>query len=96
MSEGKHTPRWVSEDQIGPPKRCHVAQVFGGDGEPLAFLDPTDPPSIASDRARLFAAAPELLDATKQAYEQMLHLYGKVGLTNLLRDVIDKAEGRDE
>lgn len=44
--------------------------------------------------ARLIAAAPELLDAAKQAYEQMLHLYGKVGLTNLLRDVIAKAEGR--
>lgn len=63
-----------------------VLASFDGDG------DGPDDQSIAD--ARLIAAAPDLLEAVKQAHEQMLHLYGKVGLTNLLRDVIAKAEGR--
>lgn len=69
MNEVKHTPGWESTEQVGPPRHCQMAQVFGEDGQALAAVEPTDPPSIASDRARLIAAAPEMLAGIDWALE---------------------------
>ncbi len=64
MSEMKLTG-WTSTEQQGLPRHCYMAQVFAEDGMALASLEPTDPPSIASERARLIAAAPEMYEALK-------------------------------
>lgn len=55
---------WVATEQSGAPGHCFVAQVFGHAG-PVAQIEPTEDPAIATANARLIAAAPELLEALK-------------------------------
>lgn len=53
---------WVATEQSGTPGHCFVAQVFGHAG-PVARIEPTEDPAIATANARLIAAAPDLLEA---------------------------------
>lgn len=61
------TGGWTFSPQDGTPGHCHLAQVWDGQGRALATIEPTDDPAVASDRARLIAAAPELLHALETA-----------------------------
>ena len=53
---------WVATGQSGTPGHCFVAQVFGNAG-PVANIESTEDPAIATANARLIAAAPDLLSA---------------------------------
>ena len=103
MTESKHTPGpWEvrqreADDMFAVDEFTSYVSgfdIFGPEDRPI--VGPYGIPALETDErnAALIAAAPDLLEAVKQAHEQMLHLYGKVGLTNLLRDVIAKAEGQ--
>jgi hypothetical protein len=52
--------------QIGKPRHCNLAQVFGPDGKSVATLDATDNPQIASDRARIICVALEAARRTQR------------------------------
>lgn len=54
---------WIWTPQTGGIGHCDMAQIFDADGNALAFVEVTDNAKLASDRARLIAAAPKLKDA---------------------------------
>ncbi len=58
---------WTHSPQIGDDKACFRALVLGVDGRTVATLEITNDERVATDYARLFAAAPEMLDVLKLA-----------------------------
>lgn len=68
---------------------CNQAQVWDIDGNSLAIIEPHNDENIASDYAKLFAAAPALLNACIEAEKHHQGLHSEIG--NHLRQVIRKA-----
>lgn len=52
-------------EQIGLPGHCLQAQVFDALGNSVACIEPSFEPQVATDTAKLFAAAPDLLAFAK-------------------------------
>ncbi len=102
----KHAPGPLSfSAQTGPAGHCFIAQVWGPDGCSVAEIVPTEDRVEATAYARLFAAAPELLEACRRADAGISDW--KLGeaispvaadyvaaVQNALRAAIEKAEGR--
>lgn len=58
-----HTPGPLTfTPQIGDEEACFRALVFGADGNVIATMEITNDERVATDYARLFAAAPEVRD----------------------------------
>lgn len=53
---------WTYSTQVGSPRHCHVAQVWGADGFILADLEATKDETEASANALLISKAPEMLE----------------------------------
>ena len=58
---------WTHSTQVGVPAHCFCAQVWDADGVSVATIEPTTDPADATATARLFAAAPDLLEALREA-----------------------------
>jgi hypothetical protein len=58
---------WSCSRQSGTPGHCFVAQVWDVDGNSIACMDATTDEELATSRARLMAAAPQLLQSLLHA-----------------------------
>lgn len=63
-----HTPGPLTfSPQIGNKEACFRALVFGADGNVIATMEITNDERVATDYARLFAVAPEMLESLQAA-----------------------------
>lgn len=69
---------WSHSEQNGKPGHCLLAQVWDEDGNTLACVEPTENEEVASERARLLSAAPDLLAALRTARQ---YVVGTIHLT---------------
>lgn len=83
---------WVATEQSGTPGHCFVAQVFGHAG-PVAQIEPTEDPAIATEIARLIAAAPDLLKSLEGLLSSLDEYWGSTKEANVARAAIAKALG---
>ncbi len=86
--ESMHDVHLTFSPQKGTPGHCMVAQVWK-DGKNLAEIVPTEDESEATQYARLFAAAPDLLTVCE---EVSIYLgEEESALTEMVRKAIRKA-----
>ena len=85
---------WTYSEQRGTPGHCSVAQLWDSKGKSLARFDSTKQPSLATSRARLTAAAPDLLEVCKELEESSEYWSEydvPVGIVEKLKKAIAKA-----
>jgi hypothetical protein len=67
MNKPKFTPGpWSSSPQDGKPGHCFCAQVWDGNGNSLARVEPTDNEQEASASAFLMGKSPEMYDLLRR------------------------------
>jgi len=83
---GQPTPGpWRWSPQVGKPEGCHQAQVWDGEGDSVAALDPKPNPADAGDDARFIAAA-------GTAAEKLPYEYDPVAVMRALPEIIRAAD----
>lgn len=86
---------WHHSGQRGTPGHCSVAQVWDSNGKSLCSFDSTKQPSLATSRARLTAAAPDLLAVCKELEESSEYWSEydvPLGIVDRMKKAIAKAE----
>ncbi len=90
--------KWTYSEQRGTPGHCSVAQVWDSNGKSLCCFDSTKQPSLATSRARLTAAAPDLLEVCKEladSSEYWCEYDVPIGIVTRMKAAIAKAEGKE-
>jgi len=70
---------WDYSPQDGPPGHCINAQVWNEDGDCVAVIESLPSVEEANANARLIAAAPDLLDASRKARDHIKWLRAREG-----------------
>lgn len=81
ITGSNHTPgNWESSKQNTSLGKVFGAQIFGPDGKSLACIEFSENEKVATDNAKIMAAAPDLLDAILNIKNSVktAHLHPKI------------------
>ena len=84
---------WTFSPQQGKKGHCFQAQVWDSEGKNLATIEDTSDAQIATNNARLIAAAPDMYEALIEARRMLIlnTLLDKSGQTDEAIKLVEKA-----